>query len=90
MTKKKRKPPKHFDFPFTSHNYKLLIIGIVIIIIGFILMTGGGSDDPDVFRYDAIFSFRRITLAPLVTIFGFIFVIYAIMKNPKRTEEDSQ
>jgi hypothetical protein len=70
-------------FPFARENYKLLIIGIVIIITGFILMIGGGSDDPNVFNPE-IFSFRRITLAPLVALFGFIFIIYAIMKNPIR------
>lgn len=80
MTKKKediRKP----DFPFTRENYILLIIGFVIIVIGFALMIGGGSDDPNVFNPE-IFSFRRITLAPVVVLFGFLFEIYAIMKKP--------
>jgi membrane-bound ClpP family serine protease len=81
MIKKKKAEPKPFDFPFARENYRLLITGIVIIIIGFILMIGGGSDDPNVFNPE-IFSFRRITLAPLVTLFGFIFIIYAIMKKP--------
>ncbi len=90
MTKKKKEVPKSFEFPFEKENYKLLIIGIVIIFIGFILMIGGGSDDPDIFRYEAIFSFRRITLAPLVTIFGFVFIIYAIMKKPSGIKEDKK
>jgi hypothetical protein len=59
-----------------------MAIGFGIIIIGFILMIGGGSDDPNVFN-PAVFSFRRITLAPLILLFGFLFEIYAIMKKPK-------
>jgi hypothetical protein len=50
--------------------------------VGFLLMMGGGSDDPNVFD-ESIFSFRRITLAPMVVLFGFAFEIYAIMKKPK-------
>ncbi len=86
MAKKKKETPKSIDFPFAKENYRLLITGVIIIVIGFILMIGGGSDDPDVFD-PAIFSFRRITLAPLLTLFGFIFIIYAIMKKPSESEE---
>ncbi len=63
-------------------NYRLLLIGFGIIVLGFILMIGGGSKDPNVFS-EEIFSFRRITLAPIVVLFGFAFEIYAIMKKPK-------
>lgn len=87
MAKKNKELPKSFDFPFAKENYRLLIIGIAIIIIGFILMTGGGSDDPNVFNPE-IFSFRRITLAPMLSLFGFIFIIYAIMKKPRETKEN--
>ncbi len=73
---------KKMEFALAKENYRLLIIGFVIIIIGFLLMMGGGSEDPNVFDED-IFSFRRITLAPLVVLFGFGFEIYAIMKRPK-------
>jgi hypothetical protein len=69
-------------FPLRKENYKLMLIGLGIIILGFILMIGGGSNDPNVFNED-IFSFRRITLAPIMVLFGFIFQIYAIMKKPK-------
>jgi membrane-bound ClpP family serine protease len=79
---KKDKEIKSTGFALGKENYKLIAIGFVIIIIGFILMAGGGSNDPNVFSYD-IFSFRRITLAPVVLLFGFIFEIYAIMKKPK-------
>jgi fumarate reductase subunit D len=69
-------------FALGKENYKLLIIGMVIILLGFILMIGGASDDPNVFNED-VFSFRRITLAPIVVLGGFIFEIWAIMKKPK-------
>lgn len=68
--------------PFGRDNYLWVIIGIAFIFIGFILMIGGGSDNPDVFN-EAIFSFRRITLAPILVLAGFGIEIYAIMKKPK-------
>ena len=70
-------------FALGKENPKLMLIGLGIIILGFVLMTGGRSDDPNVFNKEIIFSFRRITLAPLVVMFGFLFEIYAIMKKPK-------
>ena len=70
------------EFPLGRQNYKLLAIGFVIIVIGFLLMIGGKSDDPAIFNED-IFSFRRITLAPIVILFGFAFEIWAIMRKPK-------
>lgn len=70
------------NFALAPENYKLLAIGFVIIIVGFLLMLGGKSDDPAKFS-DDIFSFRRITLAPVVVLAGFIFEIWAIMKKPK-------
>lgn len=63
-------------------NYKLLAIGFAIIVVGFLLMLGGKTKDPKEFS-DTIFSFRRITLAPIVVLAGFIFEIWAIMKKPK-------
>ena len=73
---------KQDKMPLTVANYKLMLIGLLIIIVGYILMTGGGSDDPNVFN-EAMFSFRRITLAPIVVLAGFGFEIYAIMYKPK-------
>ncbi len=75
------------DFPLTYENYKFLILGFIIIIIGFLLMIGGGSDDPNVFNEKELFSFRRITLAPMVILFGFGFEIWAIMKKPKKMDD---
>ncbi len=68
------------DFLFEKVNYKFLLIGIGVIVLGFILMSGGGSDDPKVFSED-IFSFRRIRLAPTVVLIGFGVVIYSIFKK---------
>lgn len=64
----------------TLKNYILIIAGLVVIIIGMVLMTGGGSDDPAVFNYE-MFSWRRITLAPILIVGGFAFEIYALMKR---------
>jgi len=68
--------------PFNRDNYKWVIIGLVFLLVGFLLMIGGGSDDPDVFN-EAIFNFRRLTLAPILVLAGFGIQIYAIMKRPK-------
>ncbi|RXR21003.1 DUF3098 domain-containing protein [Flavobacterium amnicola] len=70
-------------FLFGKANYKFLLIGLGVIALGFILMAGGGSDDPKVFN-EAIFSFRRIRLAPTVVLIGFGITIYSILKNPKK------
>lgn len=64
----------------TLKNYILIIAGLVVIIIGMVLMTGGGSDDPAIFNYE-MFSWRRITLAPILIVGGFAFEIYALMKR---------
>jgi hypothetical protein len=89
MAKKKIEEKKGADFAFRRENYVLLAIGFVIILIGFLLMIGGRSDDPNVFNPD-IFSFRRITLAPIVILIGFAFEIWAIMKKPGNSKTDSQ
>jgi hypothetical protein len=75
---------KKHEFLFDKLNYKILLIGIAVIAIGFILMSGGGSEDPNVFN-EAMFSFRRIRLAPTTVLIGFGITIYAILKNPKAT-----
>lgn len=71
------------EFLFEKVNYKILLIGLAVITLGFILMSGGGSDDPAVFSED-IFNFRRIRLAPTTVLIGFGITIYAILKNPKK------
>ena len=84
---KKKIEQGSLDFPLQKENYILLIIGFAVIMLGFLLMMGGKSDDPNVFN-EEIFNFRRITLAPILVLFGFIFEIWAIMKKPK--EEKSE
>ncbi|MBK8582669.1 MAG: DUF3098 domain-containing protein [Flavobacteriales bacterium] len=71
---------------FDSTNYKMLLIGIGIVILGYILMSGGGSGDPEVFDAKEIFSARRITVAPIVCLIGYVFVIYAIMRKSRAEE----
>lgn len=71
------------EFLFDKVNYKILLIGIGVIALGFMLMAGGGSNDPNVFN-EAIFNFRRIRLAPTTVLIGFGITIYAILKNPKK------
>ncbi|HKX87379.1 MAG TPA: DUF3098 domain-containing protein [Flavobacterium sp.] len=71
---------KKNEFLFDKVNYKFLLIGIAVIAVGFILMTGGGSDDPKVFNPD-IFNFRRIRLAPTMVLIGFGITIYSIFKK---------
>ena len=74
------------EFLFDKVNYKFLLIGIAVITVGFILMSGGGTNDPAVFNPE-IFSFRRIRLAPTLVLAGFGITIYAILKNPKKQKE---
>jgi len=74
------------NFALGRENYKLLAIGFVIIVIGFLLMLGGKAKSPEEFS-DKIFSFRRITLAPIIILAGFIFEIWAIMKKPKNNDK---
>ncbi len=71
------------EFLFGKRNYLIMLIGIVVIALGFILMAGGGSDDPKVFNPD-IYSWRRIRLAPTLVIIGLGIEIYAIFANPKK------
>lgn len=76
-------------FLFERVNYKILLIGLAVIALGFILMAGGGSDDPAVFN-DDIFNFRRIRLAPTVVLIGFGVTIYAILKNPSAIPTEAE
>ena len=69
---------------FGKRNYKLMILGLVFITLGFVLMSGGGSDDPNVFN-DEIYNFRRIRLAPFLVVFGFITVSYTHLTLPTRS-----
>jgi len=71
-------------FSLPKENLWIIIVAVLLIIIGFFLVSGGGSEDPNVFS-EAIFSFRRITLAPIVMLIGYGLVIYGIMRKPKHS-----
>lgn len=83
MGEKKRKEKAKEEFVFGKKNYKFMFIGLAFIALGFILMSGGGSDDPNVFNPD-IFNWRRIRLAPTLVLIGFGIQIYAILLNPDK------
>ena len=83
MGEKKRKEKAKENFIFGKKNYKFMFIGLAFIAAGFILMSGGGSDNPNVFNPD-IFSWRRIRLAPTLVLIGFGIQIYAILLNPDK------
>ena len=68
------------EMPLTMRNYVLIGAGLLVIILGMVLMCGGGSDDPTQFNYE-MFSWRRITLAPILIVGGFAFEIYALLKR---------
>lgn len=70
------------EFIFKKSNYRIMIIGIAFIVIGFLLMAGGGSDDPNIFSNE-IYNFRRIRLAPTLVLIGFGIQVYAILYKNK-------
>jgi hypothetical protein len=65
-----------------KENYKFIIVGLVVVILGFILMGGGGEEDPSKFNADELFSFRRITLAPFMVMAGYGVILFGILKKP--------
>src|SRR3954470_24278599 len=71
---------------FTKENYRWMLVGIIIIAIGMFLMSGGASDDPNVFNKKEVYSMRRITLAPILILAGLVVEIYAVFKKSKRKE----
>jgi len=74
---------KKKEFLFDKSNYKYVILGVLFIIIGFLLMIGGGSDDPNKFS-EEIYNFQRIRVAPALILIGFGIQVYAILKSPKK------
>jgi hypothetical protein len=70
------------NFTFGKRNYQLLIAGVILMAIGFVLMSGGGSEDPNVFS-DAIFNTQRLTIAPILILTGLVIEIFAILHKPK-------
>ena len=79
----KKNKKKSADFVFEKKNYQVMLIGIIFIVVGFTLMSGGGSDDPNIFNPE-IYNFRRIRLAPTLVLIGFGIQVYAILLNPRK------
>lgn len=84
--KKRKEEAKNNVFLFERKNYIFMLIGVAFIAFGFILMAGGGSDDPNVFNPE-IYNWRRIRLAPALILIGFGFEVYAILLNPNKEGE---
>lgn len=85
MATKKPKPRAKDEGPrfvFDKQNYILIIAGLFLLAVGFILLIGGGSDNPQVFNY-SLFDFQRLTLAPILILLGYLIEIFAIMRRPK-------
>jgi hypothetical protein len=82
MNKKEKISNQNAPMLFGKRNYKFMLLGILLIVIGFILMSGGGSKDPNVWN-NAIFNFRRIRLAPMLILLGMAVEVYAIMTKPE-------
>lgn len=72
------------SFALSKKNYMFIIIGLAVVIIGFMLMSGGGSADPNLFDADELFSTRRTTVAPIVVLAGYVVIGYGIMLNPNK------
>ncbi len=81
--KRKQETKARQEFIFSKMNYKWMLIGLGVITLGFILMSGGGSDDPNVFSPD-IYHWRRIRLAPAIVLLGFGIEVYAILLKPNK------
>jgi uncharacterized membrane protein len=87
---KKQNPVTVTGFAIPTENYKIIAAGAIIVIIGMLLMIGGGSDDPNLFNAEELFSFRRIQLSPITIILGFGVVCYGIMKKPKAESAEEE
>ncbi|MEK6153256.1 DUF3098 domain-containing protein [Flavobacteriaceae bacterium 3-367] len=89
MSKKQKNNPAAKpkpEFIFQKRNYLFMFIGLACIALGFILMSGGGGDDPNVFN-EEIYNFRRIRLAPTLVLIGLGIEIYAILLNPHKKKK---
>ncbi|HKM11967.1 MAG TPA: DUF3098 domain-containing protein [Bacteroidales bacterium] len=75
------------NFSLSPKNVRFVLIGLIVMVAGYILMSGGGSSDPDVFNPE-IFNFRRLVISPLLVIIGIVIVIVAIMKKPREDKDD--
>ena len=80
---KQKKQENKSEFLFGKNNYTIMLVGLAFIVLGFILMAGGGSDDPEIFN-EEIYNFRRIRLAPTLVLIGLGIEIYAILAKSKK------
>lgn len=83
--RKEEKPAVPASFAFQKDNYMIILIGVGVLVLGYLLMIGGGAESPDKYNPE-IFSSRRITVAPITLLIGFAVVLYGIMKKPKQAE----
>ncbi|WP_417884894.1 DUF3098 domain-containing protein [Zunongwangia sp.] len=83
MSTKQTPQEQDKNFIFGKRNYKFMFIGLAVIALGFILMAGGGSDDPNKFN-DTVYNFRRIRLAPTIVLIGFGIQVFAILTKPNK------
>lgn len=90
MSEEEKIHSSNLHFGFRKKNYKILLIGLAINVIGFLLMIGGGSDNPQVFKEQELFSFTRITLAPILIVLGYVVMIYSIMKKNKPSQSNPE
>ena len=74
---------KKTGFAFGKENYRILIVGVLVVTLGYLLMIGGGAENPNDFNADEIFSTRRITIAPITILAGFVIVLFGILKKSK-------
>jgi uncharacterized membrane protein len=74
---------KKSGFAFGKENYRILIVGVLVVTLGYVLMIGGGAENPNDFNVDEIFSTRTITVAPMTILVGFVIVLFGIMKKSK-------
>lgn len=77
------KTPENRQLPFKKENYKIMIIGVVVVALGYLLMMGGAAESPTEFNGDELFSFRRIFFAPFLVLTGYVVVLVGIMRKPK-------
>jgi hypothetical protein len=84
-TSKKTTAPAGIGNFFDKGNYKWMLIGLGVMIVGFLLMAGGRSSDPNVFDKNEVYSFRRITIAPIIILGGLVVMIFAIFHRPKNS-----
>ena len=87
MVEKKKSPGRQYVPLFTKVNYQWMVIGLVVMALGLILMAGGKSDDPNVFNPHEVYSFTRITVAPILILAGLGIEIIAIFKKPKKSDQ---